>query len=56
MADLSNMVVVTALGEDVLVVFPVDDHGVAKVFAFRLGLRFHFKPQSIHVDEEIFLS
>ena len=56
MADFPNMVVVTNVGEDVPVVFPVDDHGVAEVFAFRLGLRFHFKPQSIHVDEEIFLT
>ena len=55
MADFSNMVVITTIGEDVPVVFPVDQHGVAKVSAFRLGLRFHFKPQSIHVDEEIFL-
>ena len=55
MADFSNMVVVTADGEDVPMLFPVDDYGVAEVSAFRLGLRFHLKPQSIHVDEEIFL-
>ena len=54
MTDL-NMVVVTAVGEDIPLVFPVQNHGVAEVSAFRLGLRFHFKPQSIHVDEEIFL-
>ena len=56
MANFSNMVVVTALGEDVPVLFPLDDFGVAEVSAFRLGLRFQLKPQSIHVDEEIFLS
>ena len=50
------MVVVTTVGEDIPLEFPVQDHGVAKVSTFRLGLRFHFKPQSIHVDEEIFLS
>ena len=50
------MVVVTVLGEDVPVLFPVDDYRVAEVSAFRLGLRFDLKPQSIHVDEEIFLS
>ena len=50
------MVVITTVGKDVLVLFSVDQHGVAKVSAFELDLRFHFKPKSIHVDEEIFLS
>ena len=38
MADFSNMVVVTTVGEDVPVLFPLDDFGVAEVSAFRLGL------------------
>ena len=50
------MVIVSAIGEDIPLVFPVHDHGVAEVSALRLDLRFHLKPQSIHVDEEIFLS
>ena len=56
MADFSNMAVVIAIVEDVPILFLVNQHGVAEVLVFRLGLRFHFKPQSIHVDEEIFLS
>ena len=38
------MVVVTAIEEDVPIVFPIDQQGVAEVSTLRLGLRFHFKP------------
>jgi hypothetical protein len=56
MADFIDMVVVTANGEEIPIVFPVGEGGFPEVSAVRLSLRFQLKLDSIHVDEEIYES
>ena len=48
------MVTISVEGDDVLIMFPVEDDGYADVSACRLALRFHMIPESIYIDQNIY--
>jgi len=54
MVDFSNIVVVSANSEQVLVIFHMGFDGLVDVSEIRLSFRFHFRLESIHIDEKIF--
>ena len=48
------MVIISVDGDDVPIMFPVDNDGYADVFACRLALRFHMIRESIYIDQNIY--
>ncbi len=49
-----GMVCLYAQGMGIPLRFRVDDDGLATVSSLRLSLRFHFREDSISIEEEIF--
>ena len=49
-----QMVVIFVEGDDVSIMFPVEDDGYADVSACRLALRFHMIPESIYINQNIY--
>ena len=49
-----KMVVISVKGDDVPIMFPVEDDGYADVSSCRLALRFHMIPDSIYIDQNIY--
>lgn len=48
------MVVLRVHGVGIPLTFRFDEHGLATVSSLRLSLRFHFKEDTINIEEEIF--
>ena len=48
------MVIISVEGDDVPIMFPVEDDGYADLSVRRLALRFHMIPESIYIDQNIY--
>ena len=48
------MVIISVDGDDLPIMFPVDDDGYADVSTCRLALRFHMIRESIYIDQNIY--